>query len=201
MITLIGVFVGAAIQRIWHHRDEKNRHEEEARKNANIEKNKREEEARKNEEKHNNIKSHIRTECELNVENLKKYNERYLKLKLSRISPSKKINELYLDFYKNLDSFPISSHKTWDNSNDSVKEIFRDDQIKRIMEFYTKYDILKEKSKNLHEKSKNDEFVRNILQNKYSNEINETFKDILNFEGEINDLIVAGEIILHFLNL
>lgn len=61
--------------------------------------------------------------------------------------------------------------------------------------------MIKEKSFNLYEKSKDKEFVKNILQDEYNNEITEAYGDIINFEGKISDLIRDGDIILHFISL
>lgn len=199
--TIFGVVLGAAITRIFYYHDEKNRRDEEEEKRK-FEENKRKEEENKRkfeENKHKeNIKNLIKSECELNLENLKKYNEKYLKLKISRLSPSKNNNEVFLNFYKNLNSFPIFTHDAWYNSLDIISKIFNDDKIKRINEFNVKCDMLKEKSILLHKKSENEGFVNSILSNEYSTEINEAHGDIDDFEWEINGLIMDGEVILNF---
>lgn len=84
----------------------------------------------------------------------------------------------------------------WNNYEDVVNEIFLEDHIKNINEFNLKCKMLKEKSLNLNEKSKDKVFVNNILQKEYSNETTEAYKDILNFEGKIDDLIRDGDSIL-----
>lgn len=199
--TIFGVIFGAVITRIFYYHDEKNRRKEEENKRKSEENKRKEKEDKRNEEeiKHKvNIKNLIKAECELNLENLKKYDEKYLKLKISSLSPSKNNNEVFLNFYKNLNSFPIFTHDAWYNSLNIVSEIFNDDKIKRINEFNVKCDMLKEKSIVLHKKLENDSFVNGILANEYSVEINEAHGDIDNFEWEINRLIGNGEAILNF---
>ena len=201
--TVFGVILGAVISRIFQYRDDKNRRKEEEEKRKEEEVRRKEEEKRRKEEKNKydeNIKNLIKSECELNVGNLKKYHDKYLKLKISRLAPSTNNNEIFLNFYKNLSSFPIFTHDAWDSSVKDVIDIFNEDQIKRINEFNIKCDMIKEKSIILHKKSENNQFVKGILQNEYSGEINEAQGDIDNFEWEINGLIDDGEIILNFLN-
>ena len=99
IIPIFCVFLGAFLETIRRHYDEK--------KKLKKEEEKQKLESKKHEAELNKIKMLIKSEIELNVENLKRYNERYLKMSISRIPSSKKRNEIYLDFYKNLNSFPI----------------------------------------------------------------------------------------------
>ena len=141
----------------------------------------------------------LKSEYELNVENLNRFNELYLKKNISGRSFEKE-NELYLNFYKNLVSFPILCHSNWDNSKKVIHHIFIETHIKEIIEFNRTCDMLKEKASLLHKKCENENFMNNIVQEDYNNEKREAYKDIISFESDIEDVIRRGKRVLNILD-
>ena len=106
IIPILCVFLGVIIDIIRQRYNENKKLKQEKQKQKQ-ENEMKKLEATKHEEELNKIKGLIKSEIELNVENLKKYNERYLKMNISDIPSLNNRNKVFLDFYKNLNSFPI----------------------------------------------------------------------------------------------
>lgn len=138
-----------------------------------------------------NTKANLKVEFELNKKKIEQYNEQYLKLNISTIILlNQDKNDIYLDFYKNLSSFPIFNHTAWNNAQNIINNIFNEQEIKKMIEFNTSCDELKEKSNNLHEKYVNKNFK----------EENNSYSDIRDFEWDIRNTINKGEIVLVYFN-
>lgn len=134
-----------------------------------------------------NTKSNLKVEFELNKTNLEQYNEKYLKQSMSTIIfLDKDKNTLYSDFYKNLSSFPMFNHNTWNNAQNIINNIFNEREIKEMIEFNTACDELKEKANNLHKK-----YDAGLL-----NTENYDLSDIRDFEWDISDAISKGKTVL-----
>lgn len=145
----------------------------------------------------NGAKIVLNAEFKLNIKNLKRYKKRYLTHSIARISRDNE-NEDYVNFYKNLVSFPIFSHENWNNSKNIIEHLFTENQIQEIIEFNNQCDHLKEKSIKLQKKC-DEIFEQNILSERYTKEQREAYRDILNFESEIDALINKGDIILIYI--
>ena len=89
----------------------------------------------------------IKSEIEINLNNLKEFENKFLKLSLKEAAATFTLEDIKY-FYKTLTNFPYLNHQNWDELTSFIPDIFDDRIIKEIIQFNAYLDKLNEMCKN-----------------------------------------------------
>ena len=98
-------------------------------------------EKRKFNKKNNGSLVLLKSEIEMNINNLKKYDETYLSKTPQELKNNGNLNDIK-SFYNSINQFPILSHSNWDKLTDTIPYIFENEKINQIIEFNAQLDQL-----------------------------------------------------------
>ena len=89
----------------------------------------------------------IKSEIEINLNNLKEYENEFLELSLKEAAATFTLEDIN-HFYKTLTNFPYLNHRNWDELTSFIPDIFDETIIKEIIQFNVYLDKLNEQCKN-----------------------------------------------------
>lgn len=101
----------------------------------------------RNNKRINGIHTLIKSEIEINLNNLKEFENRFLKLSLKEAYATFTLEDINY-FYKSLTNFPHLNHRNWDELTGFIPDIFDEKIIKEIIQFNVYLDKLNEQCKN-----------------------------------------------------
>lgn len=89
----------------------------------------------------------IKSEIEINLNNLKEFENNFLELSLKEAAATFTLEDINY-FYKSLTNFPHLNHRNWDELTSFIPDIFDEMIIKEIIQFNVYLDKLNEQCKN-----------------------------------------------------
>lgn len=135
----------------------------------------------------------LKSEFEVNIDNLKKYKKNYLSKTSEELYDTGTLNDIN-EFYHNLTMFPLLNHYAWNELIDFIPYVFENDEIKKIIQFNAQLDELSKQIKSLSNKGMpNRTYSGFYLFELDSEEYKETLNNYIIIKNNINNIINYGE--------
>lgn len=147
----------------------------------------------------NGVHTLIKSEIEINLNNLKDFENEFLKVSLKEAYHTFTLEDINY-FYKSLTNFPHLNHRNWDELISFIPDVFDEKIINEIIQFNIYLDNLNEQSKNSSKKEIKGSDLDMPISTVDGYIYSEIVGDYAYFKNTISTTIKKGDFILENIN-